>query len=128
MTDPEAGGFKALSGAEALDRLVRQSPHQRRATMRRLTCKKGLRPARMQDQIILCDEPALTDFDRLHAMIAGSHKVCKDVMTDEAIYWLDPAVQDRAAASPHADRLRLAPRSHASGRLGTADAVHGFAR
>jgi len=93
MTDPDAGGFKALSGAEALDRLARLSPRKRRTTARTLIYKKGLRPTKMHDQITLLDalrdEPALTDFDRFYALIAGAHKVCEEVMTDAAVYWLD---------------------------------------
>ena len=112
MTEPDAGLFKTLSGAEALDRLARLSPRKRRTTARTLIYKKGQRPARMQDQITLLDalrdEPALTDFDRLYALIAGSHKVCEEVMTDEAHYWLDRLLTTEAQirAMPIAFGLR----------------------
>lgn len=101
-----------MSAATCLEHLAGLPARQRRTVARTLIYKKNRRPAALREQIVLLDalreEPALTEFDRLYALIAGSHKVCEEVLTEDAHHWLDRLLDAEAQirAMPIAYGLR----------------------
>ncbi|SDY16811.1 hypothetical protein SAMN05444340_10444 [Citreimonas salinaria] len=101
-----------MDAATCLAHLGRLPARARRDGARTLIYKKNRRPAGLREQINLLDalrdEPALTDFDRLYALIAGSHKVCEEVLVEDAHHWLDRLLDAEAQirAMPIAYGLR----------------------
>ena len=104
--------FTVLTAREALARLEALPTRKRRDTARRLIYKKHQRPAGLTEQILLLDalrsEPALAEIDRIYALIAGGHKVCEEVLLDDAAHWLDRFLEAEAQirAMPIAFGLR----------------------
>jgi hypothetical protein len=99
--------FTTISGSEALDQLSQMPVRKRRKVARILIYKKGRRPVGLDDQIVLLDalrkEPALTEFDQLYALIAGSHKVCEALLHEDAVRWLNMLLE----AEPQIRRMPI---------------------
>ncbi len=78
--------------AEAVFRALDEMPkRQRNTAVQKLIYKKGQRPVDLTEQTLLLEQlsqdAGLQSIDKIYALIAGSHKVCELVQTDEAEKW-----------------------------------------
>lgn len=78
--------------AEAVLRGLDEMPKRKRIkAAQKLIYKKGQRPSDLTQQTVLLEhlsqDAGLPNIDRIYALIAGSHKVCEQVLTNQAEQW-----------------------------------------
>lgn len=80
--------MSAEAVVKALDAMPKGERHK---AVQKLIYKKGQRPTDLRQQTLLLDhlsqDAGLQKIDRIYALIAGAHKVCEQVLTDEAEHW-----------------------------------------